>query len=132
MNLRSSRSHTSGTVFRIACFRFWTLCSSHSHRQRRVRLTLFSFPPSRPRCPDDASQKRFSWFSDWIQIPKDAEVCKFTKLYIFIISFSNSVLFSKRRISVFFVDLVKSFQTSFSPRPFFSIFFSNEYLVFTI
>ena len=43
------------------------LCSSHSHSQRRVPFALFSSPPSRPRCPDDASQKRFSWFSDWIQ-----------------------------------------------------------------
>ena len=36
----------------------------------------------------------------------------FSVLYIFIISFSTSVLFSKRRISVNLVDLVKSFQTS--------------------
>ena len=36
----------------------------------------------------------------------------FSVLYIFIISFSTSVLFSKRRISVDLVDLVKSFQTS--------------------
>ena len=42
-----------------------------------------------------------------------AEVCNsaFSVLYIFIVSFSTSVLFSKRRISVNLVELVKSFQT---------------------
>ena len=35
----------------------------------------------------------------------------FSVLHIFIISFSTSVLFSKRRISVNLVDLVKSFPT---------------------
>ena len=37
----------------------------------------------------------------------------FSVLHIFIISFSTSVLFSKRRINVNLVDLVKSFPTSF-------------------
>ena len=42
-----------------------------------------------------------------------AKVCSvFSVLYIFNISFSTSVLFSKRRISVDLVDLVKSFQTN--------------------
>ena len=62
-----SRSDTPDKLPRLAGFHFWTLCSSHSHSQRRVPFALFSSPPSRPRCPDDASQKRFSWFSDWIQ-----------------------------------------------------------------
>ena len=31
-------------------------------------LHFFSSLPSRPRCPDDASQERFSWFSDWIRL----------------------------------------------------------------
>ena len=46
----------------------------------------------------------------------------FSVLYIFIISFSISVLFSKRRISVDILDFVKSFQTNTS----------IYYLVFTI
>ena len=46
---------------------FLNLCSSHSHSQRRRPFALFSSLPCRPRCPDDASQKRFSWFSDWLQ-----------------------------------------------------------------
>ena len=61
--------------------------------------------------PEDACQKRSSWFSDWS--PKVQKcVSVFSVLYIFNISFSTSVLFSKRRISVNLVDLVKSFQTS--------------------
>ena len=35
--------------------------------QSSVPCSLFSASPSRPCCPDDASQKQFSWFSDWIQ-----------------------------------------------------------------
>ena len=54
--------------------------------QRRVPFAFFSSPPSRPRCPDDASQKRFSWFSD--RIIQKVQKC------------------------VNLVDLVKSFQTS--------------------
>ena len=62
----------------------------------------------------------------------------FLLVYIFIISFSTSVLFSKRRISVNLVDLVKSFQTSVQIFIFqslsmslFSIFFSNEIAIQT-
>ena len=58
-------------------------------------------------------------------------------LYIFNISFSTSVLFSKRRISVNLVDLVKSFQTVFCSNFHFSVSLhvpfsqslSNEYSI---
>ena len=48
-------------------FHLLNICRSHLHNQRTVPFALFSSLSSRPRCPDDASQKRFSWFSDWIQ-----------------------------------------------------------------
>ena len=49
----------------------------------------------------------------------------FSVLYIFIISFSISVLFSKRRISVSLIDVVKRFlNLLFEPDP-----YSNEHLV---
>ena len=62
----------------------------------------------------------------------------FSVLYIFIISFSTSVLFSKRRINVNLVDLIKScpnFHFSVSPHvPFLNLLFeqianSNEYFL---
>ena len=63
-HLRFFREHCETIVTRkFAEF----LGSKRCKGQRRMPSALFSSPPSRPRCPDDASQKRFSWFSDWIQ-----------------------------------------------------------------
>ena len=60
------------------------LCSSHSHSQRRVPFALVSSPPSRPRCPNDASQKRFSLFSDWIQkVQKCGNLVDLVKSFFF-------------------------------------------------
>ena len=72
--LRISCSQAPGTVPRIAGFHFLMLCRFHSHSQRRVPFALFSSPPSRPRCLDDVSQKRFLWFSDWIQKGKIMQI----------------------------------------------------------
>ena len=66
-------------------------------------MHFFSSSPSRPRCPDDASQKQFSWFSDWI--PK-------VQTFVHLVNFQFRFFSPKRRISVHLVDLVKSFQTS--------------------
>ena len=70
---------------RVTGFHFLNLCSPHSHKQSRVPFALFwvfsiSFhQASLSRCglivsspvqcfrQDDTSQKRISWFSDWIQ-----------------------------------------------------------------
>ena len=57
--------------------------------QSSVPCSLFP-PPSKPCCPDDASQKQFSWFSDWI--PK---VHKRVNLVDFVKSFHTSIYFQK-------------------------------------
>ena len=95
---------------------------------------------SRPRCfaaawwfrlrsrvlrPEDACQKRFSWFSDWspevekcafLLDSKGAKVCTFSISVLFsqkTHKCKSRFFFSKRSISVNLEDLVKSFHFSF-------------------
>ena len=112
----------SGHMPRVTSIYFLTQCSPCSHCQRSVPCALSFRYSSRPRCfaavwwfllrgrvlrPEDACQKRFSWFFNWI--PK-VQKC------------------------VNLVDLVKSFQTSLSMSLFLNLLFerdsySNEYLL---
>ena len=91
----------SGYMLRIIGIYFLTQCSPYSHCQSSVHGAPSFRYSSRPRCfaaawwfrlrgrelrPEDACQKRFSWFSDW-----SPKVQKFESFFVFLFPPSSSL-----------------------------------------